>query len=116
MLLNLSNHPSTAWSEAQLKAAKAQYGELIDLPFPNIPPTFSRAEVDALAADYEQQVLALSPSAVHLMGEMTFTCNLVQRLLARGIPSVASTSERRVVEEADGKKTLLFQFVQFRGY
>ena len=40
MFINLTNHPSATWSEEQLKAAR-QYGEIVDLHFPIIEPTFS---------------------------------------------------------------------------
>ncbi|RME03015.1 MAG: TIGR02221 family CRISPR-associated protein, partial [Bacteroidetes bacterium] len=33
-LLNLSNHPTSSWTEAQMAEAKRLFGEVIDLPFP----------------------------------------------------------------------------------
>jgi hypothetical protein len=116
MLLNLSNHPSATWSEAQLASAKSIYKEVTDLPFPNIPAGYSKEEVLALVDEYAVKVLETGAEAVHLMGEMTFTHNLVERLHAQGIPCIASASERTVLEEADGKKTVVFNFVRFRGY
>ena len=115
MLLNLSNHPSSAWSEAQMQAAVAQYGSVQDLPFPNIPPDAAAEEVRQLAEAYEAKVRQADPAAVHLMGEMTFTFALVQRLQAIGIPCIASTTER-IAEERDGQKIVTFRFVQFRSY
>lgn len=115
MFLNLSNHPSSSWSAAQLAAA-AEYGPIEDLAFPNIPAQYSSAEVAALVGAYSEKVKALAPKAVHLMGEMTFTCALVQALQKEGILCLASTSERSVLEEADGKKTVVFSFVRFREY
>lgn len=115
MLLNLSNHPSADWSEAQCQAATAQYGSVLDLPFPNIPPDATADEVRLLAAQYEVKIRQLNPAAVHLMGEMTFTYALVQRLQAIGIPCIASTTER-IAEEREGQKIVRFQFVQFRPY
>jgi len=50
------------------------------------------------------------------MGEMTFTCALVQTLQKEGISSLASASERAVIAEGDGKKTIIFDFVRFRKY
>lgn len=115
MLLNLTNHPSTRWSEEQLAAAVEAYGEVQDLQFPNIPSGASTAEVEEMADDYLQQVLEISPSAVHLQGEFTFVYALVHRLQRLGIPVVASTSER-IVEEREGEKMVRFNFVQFRAY
>ena len=57
-----------------------------------------------------------TPDAVHLMGEMTFTYALVSLLQAANILCVASTSDRKVIEEENGKKTILFEFKQFRAY
>jgi len=116
MLLNISNHPSAAWSINQKQTAETLYGSVQDLPFPNIPANFSTEEVATLVAEYKEKVLVLAPQAVHLMGEMTFTCALVQALQKEGIVYIASTSERTVVDEGDGKKTVIFNFVQFRKY
>lgn len=115
MLLNLSNHPSASWSEAQLQAATALYGSVEDLPFPAIPPDADTAEVQLLARHYFEQATARCPAAVHLMGEMTFTFALVQLLREAGIPCIASTTER-IAEERGGQKIVTFRFVQFRSY
>ena len=116
MLLNLSNHPSERWSEKQKNVAVEQYGTIIDLPFPNIPPEATSNEVLQLAESYEAEIRKAAPTAVHLMGEMTFTHALVQKLKAAGIPCVASTSQRLSEELPDGTKQVRFQFVQFRAY
>lgn len=117
MLLNLSNHPSTAWSEEQLRAGREQYSEVQDMPFPNVPPEADLEEVGRLAADYAHRICALSPRllAVHVMGEMTFTYQLVSLLREAGVMCVASTTVRDVVEE-DGVKISRFRFVRFRPY
>lgn len=115
MLLNLTNHPSTRWSEKQLAAAKEAYGSVQDLQFPNIPSGATTGEVAEMATDYLRQIVAIGPAAVHLQGEFTFVCALVEQLRATGIPVVASTSERSV-EEKDGRKIVHFDFVQFRAY
>ncbi len=118
MLINLSNHPSGAWSESQIAAAQEQFGGIIeDWAFPNISPHATAEEVSHLAEDYFRRITQVTPrpQAVHLMGEMTFTFSLVRRLLANGIRCVASTTERDVVEH-EGVKTSRFRFVQFRDY
>lgn len=120
MLLNLSNHPSTNWPAAQRNAAIEQYGDIQDMAFPQISPTADTDEIRQLAEEYEGRIRALAVShgslTVHLMGELTFTHMLVNRLHALGIPCVASTTERTVIEEADGKKISQFNFVRFRHY
>jgi hypothetical protein len=50
------------------------------------------------------------------MGEMTFTVALVRMLQKNHIPVVCSTTERVVIEEKDGKKTMQFSFCRFRAY
>ncbi len=38
--LNISNHPSDKWTEKQLNSALELADQIIDLPFPNINPTW----------------------------------------------------------------------------
>ena len=116
MLLNISNHPSAAWSINQKQAAETLYGSVQDMPFPNIPSQYSTEEVATLVEIFLEMILKTLPQAVHLMGEMTFTFALVQALQEGGIDCIASTSERTVVDEGDGKKTVIFNFVRFREY
>jgi len=114
-LLNLSNHPASGWPDNQKKLGRELYGSIDDLPFPQIDPDWSHEKVEALADDYFNRVLRRRPAAVHLMGEMTFTLALVQRLKAAGILCLASTTNRLVKEE-NGQKIVRFQFVRFRAY
>ena len=118
MLINLSNHPSEKWVSEQRGTAIEQYGKIIDMPFPRIPPEASYDEVWKIADDYFEQIKTRAKqekTTVHLMGEMTFTYMLVDRLKDANIPCVASTTER-TVEERDGKKIVQFNFIQFRAY
>ena len=50
------------------------------------------------------------------MGEMTFTYALAQKLKNAGIPCVASTTVREVIDHGDGRKEAQFRFVRFRPY
>lgn len=105
MFINLTNHPSSGWSEEQLKAAQ-RYGEVVDISFPNIEPFFTSEDINELADEMVESIKLLdSHPMVHVMGEMTFTYAVVSRLKAIGITCVASTTER-----------LEFKFVQFREY
>lgn len=120
MLLNLSNHPSANWPEAQRQAALNQYGEIQDIPFPHIPPDADTDDVRQIVEEYEVRIRKLAVEAprltVHLMGELTFTHMLVNRLQSIGIPCVAGTTERVVTEESNGRKVSHFNFVRFRNY
>ena len=115
MLLNLSNHPSSQWSKAQLVAAE-EYGDIIDLPFPAIDPSASEPDIVALADSFYQQVKSLGgveDLTIHLMGEFSFTYALLSRLRQEGYTCVVSTSARNVVMKDDVKE-VIFEFVRFR--
>ena len=118
MLLNLSNHPSAKWPPDQMQTATQQYGSIEDLPFPQINPHWSADQVVQLAEQYYIQIRQLDPfpTAVHLMGELTFTFALVTKLKAAGISCVASTTERIVNFEQNGNKHSTFRFIHFRQY
>ena len=116
IFINLSNHPSEGWSEEQLAAAQ-KYGEVMDIHFPNIEPTFTTSMVNSLADITVDTITALGKDiVVHIMGEMTFTFAVVSRLKAMGIKCVASTTDRNTIITPDGKKISEFKFVQFREY
>ena len=116
MFINLTNHPSENWSEEQLKAAQ-EYGEIVDISFPNIEPFFTSEDINELAETTMEGIKILDAHpVVHVMGEMTFTYAVVSRLKALGITCVASTTERIVKMMPDGKKISEFKFVQFREY
>ncbi|MFK7903947.1 MAG: hypothetical protein AB8B69_02435 [Chitinophagales bacterium] len=120
MLLNLTNHPSPRWQALQYQTAIREYQTIIDLPFPNIPPNYKGEDITELARSYLYKIQLLQQKhpklTVHLMGELSFTFSLLQMLLKEGIDCVASTSERLTKEQADGTKTIKFEFVRFRKY
>lgn len=51
VLINLSNHPSANWQAEQLVAAQS-FGEVVDLPFPAIPPDRDTVQVENTAHEY----------------------------------------------------------------
>lgn len=117
--INVSNHPSSRWSSAQVQAALALASEVIDIQFPNVSSTASTSDVKALAAEVAAKIPETASIAL-VQGEMTLTAALVRLLQKRGINCVAACSERRSVEtvQPDGStvKTAVFEFVQFRSY
>ncbi len=119
MFLNLTNHPSALWSAEETAAAR-RYGEIRDLPFPNVPPDTDEAGVDEMARALCGEVKALKPGAVMCQGEMTLTFRLVLLLKAAGIKVLAACSERVTTERKnpDGstEKTAVFVFRRFREY
>lgn len=118
MLINLTNHPSSQWDEAQLVAAR-EYGEVIDMPFPAVDEQGDEEYIAALSDEYMDKVMKYAAHhtiTVHLMGELTFCYALLDRLRQQGITVVASTSKRIVTDEAEGKKIVTFCFERFRRY
>ena len=121
MFVNLSNHPSSQWSMAQLQAAK-KYGEIIDIPFPPVPPEADRDLIGSMAEVCCGKVMSLKNDldVVMVQGEFTLTYQIVSRLKAEGISCVAACSERKVREWTDEngnyQKQAVFEFVQFRAY
>ena len=118
MFVNFSNHPSRYWDNKQREASQ-YYGELFDMPFPQIAPNASDDELEKLALDYVQRIVSLAESkdiTVHIMGEMTFTFMVVTRLKELGIKCIASTTERNTIFNSDGTKLSEFSFVKFREY
>lgn len=119
MFLNYSNHPSYLWGENQIKEAK-KYGDIVDVPFPQIPADFEEAYVKKMAESEYERIKSLKPMVVLCQGEMTFCHNIVNRLTENGITVVAACSERVNTEKLlpDGRtiKQVVFEFVRFRKY
>jgi hypothetical protein len=115
MLINLSNHPSASWSEKQLSDAKMCFGSILDMEFPQISPDLDSDGLDLLVDHFSSEIGNLNPDCVHIMGEMTFTFRLVNRLKSSGFKCVASTTER-IVSVDGAVKSSVFRFVQFRPY
>lgn len=120
MLINLSNHPSSNWDSFQHESA-APFGEIIDIPFPEIDPDWDSQQIKELAREYLQRIKTLAGEesavpVVHIMGEYSFCYQLVEMLKNHGIDAVVSTSKRQSVINSDGTKTIRFDFVKFRNY
>ena len=124
LFINISNHPSSKWEVKQIDAALAiaNNGPIIDMIFPNIDPNMESSDVIDLAEDYFSNVINLISEyeadyvVFHIMGEMTFTYNLVKLLKENGYHCYASTTKRNVIEKEDGSKVSVFEFIKFREY
>lgn len=118
LFINLSNHPSSLWGEGQLAEAK-KLGEIVDMEFPVVNPCATTIELDEVAqklVDDIRERAGENNITVHVMGEMSLTYKVVQRLISWGIRCVCSTTLRIVTEDADGRKVTEFHFEQFRDY
>lgn len=116
MLLNISNHPISSWSDKQTEAAKILYGSIQDLPFPHINPTYNEEEIKVIANDYYNRINSIQPQAIHLMGELTFCFCLLMLLKNKGYKVIASTTTRNISYSETGEKISKFEFVRFREY
>lgn len=119
IFLNHTNHPSDKWSSEQIAAAEI-FGEIIDLPFPAIPPEFGKEEVVEKVAENLKKILSLEPAAVLCQGEFNYTFAMVNELKKNKIPVFAATSERMVSsvvqEDGSSRSVSTFRFVKFRDY
>lgn len=116
MLVNLSNHPSAHWPEDQKQTALSQFGTIKDMPHPDIDPECAESEILKLAEQFANEINALTPDAVHIMGEHTFVYALVGLLQTSGIRCIASTTARISEQQSDGSVIKQFRFVRFRDY
>ena len=122
MLLNLSNHPSHLWPKEQITLAKQLFGDVIDIPFPDVSPVGNEKYIDQLSDQYLDKILDFlseqpeTPFAVHIMGELTFCFSLIKKLQQYNITCLASTTRRISEITPDNKKISKFDFVQFRKY
>jgi len=118
-MINFTNHPYTMRDEEQKKAARA-FGEIKEIPFPAVDPAATEEEVDRLAGEYKERILALHDPVVLVQGEFTMSFRLVQLLKEAGLQVVAACSARNAKEwrDEEGKyhKEMGFEFVQFRRY
>jgi hypothetical protein len=123
MFINFSNHPSSNWTPEQTTAAEIIGGEIIDVPFPNVPPTADQNEVLRIAyiqiAEFKRVSGRHFPDCtIMAQGEQTLCFAIISRIIVghRNVKMVAATTERVVTTTKDGKRTYSFKFVQFRPY
>lgn len=112
--INFTNHPSTAWDKNQTSVALT-YGELLDIPFPNVPPHLTSDELATLGEEYAEKIINNNPAAVLCQGEFSLAYNVITRLKQKGIPVLAACSERNTTIVGNEKRSI-FSFVRFREY
>ena len=119
VFINHTNHPLAGWSEEQLQAAR-QYGDIMEVAFPQIEAAWDEAEVDRLARENAGRILALKPSAVLVQGEFTYSYAIIGYLLQSKVDVLAACSERCtecfVNEQQETVKRSVYKFVRFRSY
>ncbi len=119
MFINFTNHPCTNWGKDQIEETE-KYGEIKEIPFPAINPRASKIDIQNLAEKYADNIFALleqgENNAVLCQGEYSFCFAVTNLLKNSGVKVLCACSERRVVEEFDGKKTLKRSEFHFIGY
>lgn len=119
IFVNCSNHPSNGWQDSQKNAA-LEYGEIVDVPFPNVDSRITNEELDALVDDTVNKIMEYKPKAVMLMGEFVTSYKIVNKLKENNIKVLVSVTERnsKEVKGSDGviTKTSVFDFKGFREY
>lgn len=117
--INFSNHPSMYWNNKQRESA-VKYGDIIDVPFPQVDPRTTKEEIGQLAQRCVENIMKYEPSAVMCQGEFSLSYAVISRLQKNGVCCLAASTERISVEELqkDGstQKISRFEFVQFREY
>jgi hypothetical protein len=116
VFINCSNHSSTGWESAQLRAAEQLGRQLVDIPFPAVPPEATRANIETMAVELAEMIKSHHPAAVLIMGEMTLTFATIAELQKSGIVCVASTTARVLETLSDGTTRKTFVFCMFREY
>lgn len=115
VFVNISNHLSSDWDEAQRTAALALAPAIVDVPFPAVPPNAISTDIGKLC---EACLASVPAGASHVMvqGEFTLAYALVRALQRQGAVCVAATTERDIDEGDDGAVTHRFRFIRFREY
>lgn len=118
--INLSNHSSSNWSEEQLNSAKQYSENIIDIPYPNIPPAASQSEIKEIMKDTLNKVIEANPKTVMCMGENITCHNFVKELEKLNIQTVAAVTKpvTEIIKNEDGTERTVktFKFEGFRDY
>lgn len=112
MLVNFSNYPQKLWSKELIQAA-GEYGEVVDINFPNVDNSLDEGDVAALADVLTEKIMAYKPDAVICQGEFTLLYAVVCRLKAADIKVMKLCLERRTDQIT---KKPVFDFIKFREY
>ena len=121
VFLNLSNHPSSGWSDSQHEAVQAlcKGAQVIDVPFPHVEPTWSSVEVDEEAQRFASSLredlvqAGQRPLGAMVSGEPILSVSLVL-LQTADVDCYCATTKRVSETDAQGVKRSIFTFVRFR--
>lgn len=133
VFVNCTHHAVKSWPPEQVSAAQ-EYGDIMEIPFPNVPATATAGDVHKMACDlldrFVHMAVARGDATVHLMGEHTL-CGALMREYERrsaaelggGLTSdpvyvdhlrfVVTANEREATYE-NGRRRFNWRFVAFR--
>jgi len=124
-LINLSNHPSDKWGTKQ----KAEFEEIIDFPFPNIPSNYTTEQVKELVDSTYKKVKQLNDKlrensfvGITIQGEFTFSYlffdllknNLEEYIWNIYIPCTERKVQEKISQEGKVEKISVFEFCGWR--
>jgi hypothetical protein len=121
VFLNLSNHPSKAWSPTQRSAAEA-LGRIVEPPEPlgEVPIDLDAKALGERVQAIVAQAASLGATTAFVATEFVLTHALVNALQARDIDCVAAVTRRTTLEciESDGsvRRESVFRFEGWRPY
>ncbi|MBW7889540.1 MAG: hypothetical protein LC115_08305 [Bacteroidia bacterium] len=115
IIINLSNHPSSSWSEAQ----KAGWDVIDDIQFPAVEfETDIKGEAVRIVGEIVDKYRCEDYRMITVMvqGQSVLTFAIVLRLLRLGFRVVAAYTERNTTVNPDGTKTVKFDFGGWQDY
>jgi hypothetical protein len=97
-----------------------KFGDIVDVPFPDVPAGADTAAVSALADEYCARILDLGADVVLVQGEMSLSFAVAGRLQRNGVAVLCACSERvcetSVLDDGSTERRSVFRFVRFRRY
>ena len=121
MFINYSNHPSSSWSVEQKKAAGQEFGQIRDMPFPEVEVSFTSNDIHNLAVLEAERILGLiaesgEKNAVMCQGEFTLCFSVVSILQKAGVKVVSAVSKRETEEITENGASIRKSVFRFRGF
>ena len=114
MFINISNQPNCEWDTYQYGKART-FGEIRDIPFPEVPATATGDEVKKMAEEVfinsgGLQILNTELDVILCQGESSLMWHIVNLFKNEGFKCVVPCYDE---ERATSNRTQ-FKFVQFR--
>lgn len=120
LIINISNHPYSSWDKEQVKACGDAV--IVDLPHPTISPLASAEDMDIATFSMGGWLCATLPGIPEenvtfvIAGAQGFVFRLVGLLKMEGYTCLEACSDRNTISNADGSKTVKFEFKGFRSF